>query len=291
MSGSLADKIKQKRQGSGAAVSTKPPAGRHDHPEKPTAPTSAAPRQDQDAVVLSCSQIVVQDQARKNFANLEGLAESIQEQGQLQPVIVTPLPDGQYLLAYGERRLRAIRDILKHDTILARIKRDIKGAIALRLSQVAENIQREDYDPFELANEFARFINDDGMTQSQLSKKLGVTQGWISKKLSILSAPKDVQEKIQRGELAEFVYYNQKDVEATPQKKTKGKDAGEPQETAERVKTISVPRNQVIEVAKLIRDVTIKYGLSEVELSKKPTKSELLAVLSRIKDVKGAILK
>ncbi len=174
MAESLADKIKRRRQE--ATEGLKPDT--HKQHEKP-----AAPLQDPDAVILHVSQIVIEEQARKECTNLEGLAASIREQGQLQPIIVTPRPDGQYLLAYGERRLRAIRDILKQDTILARIKRDIKGALELRLSQVVENIQREDYNPFDLANEFARFINKNGLTQSQLARTLGVTQGWISKKL------------------------------------------------------------------------------------------------------------
>lgn len=280
MAESLADKIKRRRQE--ATEGLKPDT--HKQHEKP-----AAPRQDPDAVILHVSQIVIEEQARKECTNLEGLAASIREQGQLQPIIVTPRSDGQYLLAYGERRLRAIRDILKQDTILARIKRDIKGALELRLSQVVENIQREDYNPFDLANEFARFINKNGLTQSQLARTLGVTQGWISKKLSLLSAPHDIQEKIQRGELAESLYYNHKD--DAPQKKGQQVDDGEKQQITERVKTIPVPRSQVIEVAKLIRDVTVKYGLPEVELSKKPTKTELLAVLSRIKDIKGLILR
>lgn len=282
MTRNLAEKIKQKRQGSPGGLP--PTADSHDQPGK----GEASPRLDPDAVVLPVSQIVVQDQARKSFANLEGLAESIREVGQLQPVIVTPLPDGRYLLAFGERRLRAIRDILKQDDILARIKRDIKGALNLRLSQVIENIQREDYNPFDLANEFARFINENGLSQSQLAKKLHVTQGWVSKKLSLLSAPEEIQEQIQRGELAESNYYNHRD-ETPPKKSHRPEASGQP--AKERVKTIPVPRSQVVEMAKLIRDCTIKYGLAEAELSKNPTKAELLALLTRIKDIKGAILK
>lgn len=143
-----------------------------------------------------------------------------------------------------------------------------------------ENIQREVHGPLDLANEYARLINENGLTQIQLAKKLGVSQGWISKKLSLLTAPQDIQDKIQRGEIAETVLYNDKDG---------AQDSGEA--STERVKTITVPRGQILEVAKLIRDVTVKYGLPEVELSKKPTKAELLAVLSRIKDIKGLILR
>jgi ParB/RepB/Spo0J family partition protein len=240
---------------------------------------------DRDAVVLLVSQIEEGDQARKTFKNLDTLAASIKEHKQLQPIIVTQISPYRFKLAYGARRLRAIRDILKQDTILARVKRDISDATSLRMSQLAENIHRDEYEPMELADEFESLIKENGWTQDELAAKVHVSKSWISKKLSLLKAPQEVQDRIRSGELAETEYFNNK--EAVKAEIATAREKPESSPKSEKALTLAIPFSNAIELASLVVALAKRNGLNEIELSPEPTKKELLAILARADDVKG----
>ena len=79
---------------------------------------------------------------RKDMGDIEALARSIEEAGLLQPIGITP----DHVLVFGERRLRAYRDMLGRDTIPARIV-DVQSVLA---GQPTENTMRKDYTPSEL---------------------------------------------------------------------------------------------------------------------------------------------
>ena len=238
---------------------------------------------DRDAVVLLVSQIEEGDQARKTFKNLDTLAASIKEHKQLQPIIVTQISPYRFKLAYGARRLRAIRDILKQDTILARVKRDISDATSLRMSQLAENIHRDEYEPMELADEFESLIKENGWTQDELAAKVGVSKSWISKKLSLLKAPLEVQERIRNGELAETEYFNNK--EAVKAEVATAREKPESSHKSDKGATVAIPFHNAIELADLIIALIRRAGLNETELSHPPTKKELLTILARVHEV------
>lgn len=138
-----------------------------------------------------------------------------------------------------------------------------------RIEKIVASIKDGGYDPIVLAEELNNILTDSKLTQIQLAKKLGVTQGWISKNLSLLNASSGIQEKIKKGELAATSYYNT---------------------TAESVKKITISRSQAVAIAKLFGEIAIKHGIV-IELSKKPTKTEILAALSRVKDIKRAVLR
>ena len=239
---------------------------------------------DRDAVVLLVSQIETGDQARKTFKNIEQLAESIKEHGQLQPIIVTQISQYRFKVAFGERRLRAIRDVLKQDMILARVKRDISDATNLRISQLAENIQRDEYEPMELADEFSALIKENNWSQDELATKVRVSKSWVSKKLSLLKAPAEIQELIRSGELAETDYYNNKEAVKTEVATAKEKPEGSPK--AEKAITLAIPFSNAIELASLVVALAKRNGLNEIELSPEPTKKELVAILGRANEVR-----
>jgi ParB/RepB/Spo0J family partition protein len=115
---------------------------------------------DPDAVVLMVDQIEVKAQGRKTFDDLEALALDIKCVGQLQPVIVKQIDHNRYRLVAGERRYRAIKQILKQDTIRATIRRADESETDIRFVQISENAQREDYLPLELASELADLKNE-----------------------------------------------------------------------------------------------------------------------------------
>jgi ParB/RepB/Spo0J family partition protein len=169
--------------------------------------------QDKDAVILRCDYVVVKEQARKSFDSekLKELAENIAVQGQQQPIIIWINEREEYQLVAGERRLRAIRDILKRKEIKATICRSLKNADEIAAAQLSENIQREPYKAVELAHEFERLKNTYGYTNVQLGKKVGgLAESTVSRFLSLLSAPSDVIAAIENGNLAPTFYFNNK---------------------------------------------------------------------------------
>lgn len=122
-------------------------------------------------------------QPRKSFseADLLPLAQSIRENGVLQPILVRKIKDGFELIA-GERRLRA--SILAGQTtipsIILRVGEEASALIAL-----LENLQRRDLDLFEEADGIARLIAEYGLTQEEAAERLGKTQSTIANKLRL----------------------------------------------------------------------------------------------------------
>jgi hypothetical protein len=90
---------------------------------------------------ISCAAIRIGDRHRKEMGDIEGLAESIASEGLLQPIGVTE----DSLLVFGARRLRAIRDVLQRQTILARIVH-VSSVLA---GEYAENELRKNFTPSE----------------------------------------------------------------------------------------------------------------------------------------------
>ncbi|MFW6264845.1 MAG: ParB/RepB/Spo0J family partition protein [Bacillota bacterium] len=132
-------------------------------------------------------------QARQEFDEdkIISLAESMQEVGQLQPVIIKK--DGlDYFLIAGERRLRAVKKN-KQDTIAAIIlDKDIDNSM-LRQIQIIENIQRQDLNPLERAIAIKRLIEENGYTKKEASQKLGVARTTLTEWLNILDVKKKYQ--------------------------------------------------------------------------------------------------
>lgn len=136
-----------------------------------------------------------ESQARKNFdqGKIESLARSIEEVGQLQPVIVfRQEEEGKYLLVAGERRYRAIRHLGRED-IAAVVIED--QDYSLKQIQLIENLQREDLDPLEKALSIKRFMEEEGLNKTDVSKKLGVPRTTLTEWLNIL----EVSEKYQQA--------------------------------------------------------------------------------------------
>jgi len=142
------------------------------------------------------------DQPRRDFdeTKLRELAESIKQQGLLQPILVRPLEDGQFQIVHGERRYRACKR-LGLNTIKAEIRKlDDKQVLEI---QLVENLQREDLNPIEEAETFKRLIDKFGYTHEQIAKKIGKSREYVSNKLRLLDLPNDLQRGIRRGNLSE----------------------------------------------------------------------------------------
>lgn len=133
-------------------------------------------------------------QPRKIFdpVQLEDLAKSIKEYGVIQPIIVRRV-DNHYELVAGERRLRASQSIGKK-TIPA-IIRNLSDREIAEMALI-ENLQREDLNFFEEAEGYHRLIQDFGLTQEEIAKRVGKSQSTIANKLRLLKLPEMVRNNI-----------------------------------------------------------------------------------------------
>ncbi len=141
------------------------------------------------------------DQPRKTFnqESLEELADSIKTYGVIQPIVVTK-KDGYYAIVDGERRWRAAK-IAGLEEIPAIIRDDDEQTnkeIAL-----IENIQREDLNPYEKALGIRQLMDKYGLTQEQVSKKIGKSRSSVSNTVRVLYLAPDVLELVKQGKLSE----------------------------------------------------------------------------------------
>ena len=154
------------------------------------------------ASVLPLSQIDPKsDQPRKNFDKeaLEELANSISENGLLQPIIVREHLGGRYQIIAGERRFRASKIAgLSEIPVIIMDKDDRKAAeIAL-----IENIQREDLNPVEEAMAFRSLMQEYGLTQEELSERIGKSRSAIANTVRLLDLPDPVLNMVASGEIS-----------------------------------------------------------------------------------------
>ena len=141
------------------------------------------------------------DQPRKYFDKeaLEELASSIKENGLLQPILVREYGEGRYQIIAGERRFRASK-LAELDEIPAIIlDRDDRKVAELSL---IENIQREDLNPIEEAMAFRALAEEYGMTQEELSERVGKSRSAIANSTRLLDLPEDVLEMVANGDIS-----------------------------------------------------------------------------------------
>lgn len=139
-------------------------------------------------------------QARKTFdsTELKQLADSIREQGVLQPVVVRKVGSSFELIA-GERRWRAAQIAgLKEIPAIIRTAND-KASLELGL---IENIQRADLNAIEEAQAYQQLIEDYGLSHQEVSIRVGKDRSTITNATRILSLPQEIQHLIAKGELS-----------------------------------------------------------------------------------------
>lgn len=141
-------------------------------------------------------------QPRKNFNNLslDELSESIKSYGVLQPINVRKIGDNGYELIAGERRLRAAKlaGMKEIPAIVVEVVEQDSAVIAL-----IENLQREDLNYLDEAEGYYNLIHDHGLTQEELSKKVGKNQSTIANKLRLLRLPPDIKNELLKNNLTE----------------------------------------------------------------------------------------
>lgn len=141
------------------------------------------------------------DQPRKYFDKeaLEQLADSISENGLLQPILVREYANGRYQIIAGERRFRASKIAGLTEIPAIVLEKDDKKAAEIAL---IENLQREDLNPLEEALAYKALGEEYDMTQEELSLKVGKSRSAIANTLRLLDLPDEVLTLVASKELS-----------------------------------------------------------------------------------------
>ncbi len=140
------------------------------------------------------------NQPRKSFdpESISELAESIKSQGILQPLLVEEIVPGKYSIIAGERRFRAA-----NEAGLKKVPVIIKKLSELERIQMSliENIQRENLNPIEEATAYQYLMKRSGMTQEEVSEKVGKSRSAIANSVRLLTLNDSIKDDIISGNL------------------------------------------------------------------------------------------
>jgi ParB family chromosome partitioning protein len=134
-------------------------------------------------------------QPRKNFdkESLNELANSIKENGIIQPISVRKRASGGFEILAGERRWRAAQTAGLHE--VPAIIKSITDREALQVALI-ENIQREDLDPIEEAESYEKLIQEFSLSQSEAAEKVGKERSSVANALRLLTLPYEIREML-----------------------------------------------------------------------------------------------
>ena len=141
-----------------------------------------------------------QPRATFDEESIAELAQSIQQVGLLQPLLVRKVDDGYELVA-GERRLRAVTS-LGMEKVACIVQQDIEDESSAMMALI-ENLQREDLHYLEEAQCYQKLLETYGLTQEELANRLGKSQSSIANKLRLLKLSDEVKAAMTEKRLSE----------------------------------------------------------------------------------------
>jgi ParB family transcriptional regulator, chromosome partitioning protein len=160
--------------------------------------TAIAPRQPSALKLDQLQPGKYQPRTRMDEGSLYELAQSIQNQGVMQPILVRPLTEGRYEIIAGERRFRAAKLAgLAEVPVLVKPVPDEAAAVMALI----ENIQREDLNPLEEAQGLKRLVDEFGLTHEQAAQAVGRSRSAASNLLRLLHLAEPVQKLLMAGDL------------------------------------------------------------------------------------------
>lgn len=139
-------------------------------------------------------------QPRRDFdeESLNALASSIRENGLIQPVVVRKKKDGTYELAAGERRWRAAK--MAGLTVIPAISKEYDDRSMAEMALV-ENLQRKDLNPVDEGMAYRKLMDEYGLTQENISKKVGKSRPYVANMVRLLDLPEEVKDFLSQGQL------------------------------------------------------------------------------------------
>jgi len=230
------------------------------------------------------------EQPRKRFdeESLQELASSITENGVIQPIIVVKKGTG-YRIVAGERRWRASR--LAGLSVIPAIVRDLTDLQTMEQALI-ENIQRQDLNPLEEAYAMDRLMKEHGLTQEQLSKKLGKSRPAIANTVRLMAIDESLQDYIRNGDLSAG---HARALLALPSLEEQKKAADvilnkelSVRETEEYVRRILMPKPEKVKDSPELDKNSAAIALSAKDVERKLTKYFGTKVKLKVKDqIKG----
>jgi ParB family chromosome partitioning protein len=137
-----------------------------------------------------------QPRSQMDPSRLQELADSINAQGLIQPIVVRAVGRDRYEIIAGERRWRAAQLASLRDVPV--VIRDIDDHAALAMTLI-ENIQREDLNPLEEATALHRLIDEFALTHQQAAEAVGRSRAAVSNLLRLLELPESVRRLVEGG--------------------------------------------------------------------------------------------
>lgn len=131
---------------------------------------------------------------------LNGLIQSIRENGLICPITLRRAPEGGYVLIAGERRLRALKALGRNWVDAMVLEADEAQS---RMLSLIENLQREQLNIFEEAQSMREILRCTGMSQDALARALGKNPSTVANRLRLLKLPEEVKEILIRASLSE----------------------------------------------------------------------------------------
>jgi ParB family chromosome partitioning protein len=132
---------------------------------------------------------------------LNQLAESIRNHGVITPLLVRRNPSGDgFILVAGERRLRA-SGLAGMEEVPVWVRDDISSLVQLELALI-ENIQREDLDPIETAEAYRRLVEEFGMTQAAVARRVGKDRATVANAIRLLRLPDQALSELRNGRIS-----------------------------------------------------------------------------------------
>ena len=140
-------------------------------------------------------------QPRKEFdgEKLHELAQSIKENGVIQPIIVRQSPVIGYEILAGERRYRA--SLLAGLTSIPAVVKQLSDQ-EMMVQSIIENLQRENLNPIEEARAYESLV-EKGFTHAEIADKMGKSRPYISNSIRLLSLPEQILSEIENGKLSQ----------------------------------------------------------------------------------------
>lgn len=217
-----------------------------------------------------------------NDESINDLAQSIKENGLIQPIVVRDMIDFYEIIA-GERRFRACQS-LGLETIPA----IIKSTSEMETAQLAliENIQREDLSAIEEAKAYLMIMRQSSCTQEEMASRMGKSQSTIANKIRLLSLPDEVQNAITERKLTErhgrallnvaperqhevFEHILSHGLNVAQTESYIKTNAAKPKENKQKTKAVArhlkIAFNTIYQAVKMVTDAGIEATASEVE--------------------------